>query len=219
MKTPTSFFSILLSVAFFSCNFNNKESNESDKQQSIQEMVNIKTNWKNRIVDPITNSEKAINLWLDLETYAKHYIEKDVNGFIDISIPRFIEYVGDSAIYSATEKYLEEADNYDYVSIKLKLEEGVFHNTENSIIASVLQTREFGAINPIQTNSYGLNDEIVAVSIDNGVNWQFAKLHHIKHIGIESFFPNDDCDLILKYLEEDKTGKVMTAQCITFQRN
>ena len=33
-----------------------------------------------------------------------------------------------------------------------------------------------------------MNDEIVAVSIDNGVNWQFAKLYYIKHIGIESFF-------------------------------
>jgi hypothetical protein len=216
MMTPTSFFSILLSIVLFSCNFNN---NESAKQQRTQEMANIQTNWKNRIVDPTTNSEKATNLWLDLETYTKYYKEKDVHGFIDMTIPRFKEYVGDSIIYSATEKDFEEGDDYDYVSIKHKLEEGVFHTTENSIIASVLQTREFIAINSIKRNNYNYTDEIVAVSIDNGVNWQFAIFYHIKHIGIESFFPNEDCDLILKYLEEDKRGKVMTTKGITFQTN
>lgn len=101
---------------------------------------------------------------------------------------------------SATEDYLKVANDYDYVSIKHELQEGVFHTTENLIIASVIQTREFGTKNPNGTNSSRFQDEIVAVSIDNGVNWQFANLYHIKYIGIESFFPNNDCDSILTFL-------------------
>lgn len=182
-------------------------------------MLNTHTNWKNRIVDPTTNSEKAINLWLDLDTYAKYYIEKNIHGFIAMSIPRFKQYIGDSAMISATEDYLKVANDYDYVSIKHELQEGVFHTTENLIIASVIQTREFGTKNPNGTNSSRFQDEIVAVSIDNGVNWQFANLYHIKYIGIESFFPNNDCDSILTFLEENKTGKVRTTKSISFQRN
>ncbi|HBG86777.1 MAG TPA: hypothetical protein DDW62_04440, partial [Marinilabiliaceae bacterium] len=92
-------------------------------------MLNTHTNWKNRIVDPTTNSEKAINLWLDLDTYAKYYIEKNIHGFIAMSIPRFKQYIGDSAMSSATEDYLKVANDYDYVSIKHELQEGVFHTT------------------------------------------------------------------------------------------
>lgn len=85
-----------------SCNFSKNASVEADQEESKEEMVNMWTKWRNRIVGPTTNSEKAINLWLDLERCATCYIEKDVRGFIDMTIPKFIQYVGDSAMISAT---------------------------------------------------------------------------------------------------------------------
>lgn len=94
----------------------------------------------------------------------------------------------------------------------------MFYTTENAIIASVMETREFGRINSIQTNSYSLQDEIVALSINNGVSWQFAKLPHIEHIGVEFIFPNDDSVEILKFLGEDMNGKRMTTKSITFHK-
>ncbi|HLW11019.1 MAG TPA: hypothetical protein VKX35_11490 [Fermentimonas sp.] len=218
MRTLIRLSSILLIIASYSCNFGTKASVDADKEESNEDRVNMRTNWKDRIVDPTTNSEKAINLWLDLERYATCYIEKDVRGFIDMTIPTIVECVGDSAMISSTESYLNTDRDYDFITIKHQLEEGVFYTTENAIIASVMETREFGRINSIQTNSYSLQDEIVALSINNGVSWQFAKLPHIEHIGVEFIFPNDDSDEILKFLGEDMNGKRMTTKSITFHK-
>lgn len=219
MKILTGTTLFLLCIVLYSCSCDNKAANESGKCESKEKIVDIENSQEKRIIDPNTNSKKSTNLWIDLNTYAQYYIEKDIRGFVDMTIPRVIQYVGDSTMINALDKYFDSRDDFDYLSIKS--EEDVFHITENSIIAFVTQTTVYTKdANGTNSSSFvSIDKEIIAESIDNGVNWKFADIGHLKFEGIENFYSKEDCELIQNQLSDDQINKVLKMNKIIYRKN
>jgi hypothetical protein len=219
MKTSTAIIFIFLCIILYACNNGNKASNETEKKINVEKGVNIESNVEKRIDDSNTNSEKSNNLWIDLHTYAKYYIEKDSHGFIDMTIPRLILHIGGDSIFKSIDNYFQCRNDYDYTSVKSALEEGVFLISDSAIIAFVTQTREIGKIKLNETTRIRKEIELIAESIDNGVSWKFADIGHLKHVGIENFYSKNDCVLIHNHLAQDKIDKVLKIYEITYGRN
>lgn len=205
MKKSVNIIFILLYSILSACNYSNNTSN-TNKNLSIEKTVNIEKNVGKRIFDPNINSEKSTNLWIDLYTYTKSYIENDTHSFIDMIIPRFILHTNvDSTMFKTIDEYFNNSDDYDYISIKSALEENVFVTTENaSIIAFATQIIEYGYINSNGSSRSIIKIEnIIAESIDNGTTWKFADIDHLKFEGIENFYSKKECELIDTHLAQD----------------
>jgi len=218
-KSANSIF-ILLFIILSACNYGNNTSNLK-KSLSVEKKVNIEKNIKKRIINPSTNSEKSANLWIDSYTYAKYYIEKDTRGFIDMTISRFIQHTGgDSTMFIAVDKYFNNRDDYDYLSVKSASEEDVFITTENAIIiAFVTQTREYGYISIDGSSSSILSKDIIAESIDNGTSWKFADIGHLKYEGIENFYSKKDCELIHNHLAQNTNNKTLNISEVIYRKD
>jgi hypothetical protein len=214
MKTSIVIIFIFLCSILYACNFSNQASKESKNSLSLEKTTNNKNSFEKRIVEPKTNFEKSNNLWIDLNAYTKYYDKKDSRRLTEMLIPRMILNIGSDSMMNRMDNYFERRNDYDFLSVKSALEEGVFLTTESAILAFVTQTWLYG----YKTNSINVNKEIMAESIDNGTTWKFIDILHFKNNEIESFYSEDDSELIHKFLEQSKTNKNLKINELVFRQ-
>lgn len=143
----------------------------------------------NKIKVPHNDTDRIINLKIDLANFQDHLQQKKYHAITDLTMQKYVELNG------GTEKYTENLKNLFTVS-----------NRNNFIIKEtgiVIKGKEsfYSIVN--EKTGQSVNSIIIAQSNDNGVTWKFLEVDRLKKHEIIKLFPATDIRKLKTYLKLD----------------